>query len=380
MSTLIGIDASRIRVSQATGTERYARRIVEHLLAIPSPFRFRLYVNRPLELPIESSRAEVRSIPFPRLWTHLRLTYELARNPVGLLFVPAHVLPVRCPVPAVVTVHDLGYRYEPDAHPLLQRLYLELGTRCSVRQARRVIAISRATASDLVRWYGVRPDKIAVVPHGVDEHFFRRSAEECAAVRHRYGLGGPYLLHVGTLQPRKNIVRLVRAFELLARSDGELELVLAGKRGWLAAPIEAAIAASPYRYRIRVLGHVGEDELPALYSAAEVFVFPSLYEGFGLPVLEAMACGTPVVASRRGALAEVAAPAIPCDPLDPADIARAVTLARDPERRQRIVAAGLEHARRYSWERAACATLAVLAEAVGYDANTLSPSSRREDR
>ncbi len=382
MTAIIGIDASRIQRVGMTGTERYARRIVEQLLQLESPYRFRLYTGETvLDLPLPPARAEVRTIPFPRLWTHARLAAELARHPVDLLFVPAHVLPVWCPVPAVVTVHDLGYRYEPDAHPLLQRLYLELGTRQSVRQARRVIAISQTTADDLVRFYRVPPERIAVVPHGVDDTFRPRTAEECARVRQRYGLRAPYILHVGTLQPRKNIVRLIQAFELLAAQDEHLELVLVGKRGWLAEPIERALAASPVRSRIRLLGHVADEDLPCLYSAAEVFVFPSLYEGFGLPVLEAMACGTPVVASRRGALVENAGPAVPCDPSSTADLARAVMEARDPTRRNALVQAGLEHARRFSWKRSAERTLAVLSEALGAThADAISAHSGRQDR
>ena len=366
MSTLlIGIDASRACREQMTGTERYARRVIDGLLTLPSPVRFRLYLDRVGPIPTDWTRVEIRPIPFPRLWTHLRLAYELRQNPVSLLFVPAHVLPFRCPVPAVVTVHDLGYRYEPDAHPLAQRLYLELGTRRSVRQARLVIAISQATARDLTRFYRVPDDRIRIVSHGVDERFFPRPESERAAVRQRYGLARPFLLFVGTLQPRKNIVRLVQAFELLARSEEELDLVLAGKRGWLAGPIEQALSSSPVRHRIHWLGHVAEEDLPALYSAAEVFVYPSLYEGFGLPVLEAMASGVPVVTTRRGALEEIAGPALFCNPLDPRDIAEAIRAARELQRRARLVAAGQEYARRFTWHRTANETLAVLLEAVG---------------
>lgn len=378
---IIGIDASRVRAEGITGTERYARRVIEHLLQRPCPYRFRLYWNTRSELPFPIDRAEISVIPFPRLWTHVRLAFELARHPVALLFVPAHVRPLWCPVPAVVTVHDLGYRYEPQAHPLRQRLYLELGTWWSVRRARRVIAISHATANDLIRFYRVAPERIAVIPHGVDAQFFPRSPQECAAVRHRYGLQRPYLLHVGTLQPRKNLVRLVQAFELLARHDSELELVLVGKRGWLADPIERAITESPFRERIHWLGHVDDRDLPALYSAAEAFVFPSLYEGFGLPVLEAMACGTPVVASQRGALKEIAGPALVCDPLDPGNIAEAIAAARQPHLKIALSESGRAHAAQFSWERTAEETLAVLTAALGAPhASTISTHSCREDR
>lgn len=240
---------------------------------------------------------------------------------------------------------------------------------------------SHATANDLIRFYRVAPERIAVIPHGVDAQFFPRSPQECAAVRHRYGLQRPFLLHVGTLQPRKNLVRLVQAFELLARHDSELELVLVGKRGWLADPIERAITESPFRERIHWLGHVDDRDLPALYSAAEVFVFPSLYEGFGLPVLEAMACGTPVVASQRGALNEIAGPALVCDPLDPANIAEAISAARQPDLRISLSVAGRTHAAQFSWERTAEETLAVLTAALGAPhASTISTHSCREDR
>ncbi len=378
---VIGIDASRIVVENVTGTERYARRIVEHVLQLPCAFRFRLFARRPLELPVPAEHVELRVIPFPRLWTHGRLAVELVRHPVDLLFVPAHVLPFWCPVPGVVTVHDLGYRYEPQAHPVLQRLYLEFGTRRSVSQARKVIAISQATANDLVRFYRVPAERIAVVPHGVDSRFTPQPLELVARVRERYGLHKPFLLHVGTLQPRKNLVRLIRAFELLATADDELELVLVGKRGWLAQSIDSAIATSPLRPRIRVLGHIADSDLPALYSAAEVFVFPSLYEGFGLPVLEAMACGTPVVASHRGALAEIGGPVIACDPLSVEDIARAIAAARDPLRRPALIQAGFEHVKRFSWQRSAQLTLDVLAQALGtHHAHTVPSPTRREDR
>ncbi|MCS7050659.1 MAG: glycosyltransferase family 4 protein, partial [Thermomicrobium sp.] len=220
-----------------------------------------------------------------------------------------------------------------------------------------------------------------VIPHGVDDQFFPRPAAEREAVRRRYGLHRPFVLHVGTIQPRKNVLRVVRAFEMLASKDPELELVLAGKRGWLAAPIEEAIATSPFRSRIHWLGHVDDRDLPALYSAAAVFVFPSLYEGFGLPVLEAMACGVPVVTSRRGSLAEIAGPALVCDPLDVADIARAIETARLPAARETLIAAGRTHAARFTWTYTAQQTLAVLCEVLGVsDADAFRADSGHQDR
>lgn len=361
---LVGIDASRIVPGRLTGTERYSLRITEAVLAAGPRHRYRLYTNRqdrlPLALPLG---AELRRIPFPRLWTHVRLSLELWKWPVDVLFVPAHVVPLFVRGATVVTVHDLGYHYEPEAHPPLSRLYLALSTRWSVSRATQVIAVSRATREDLRRLYRVPEEKIVVVPHGVDPHFVPQSPEQQRAVRERYRLRAPYVLYVGTVQPRKNLVRLVHAFELVADERPDIQLVLAGRRGWLAEPIERAVVQSRHRQRIHLLGYVPEEDLPALYSAAEVFALLSLYEGFGLPALEAMACGVPVVVSDRGALPEVAAPALRVDPLDVGAIAQGLRSALDPQRRPALVRGGIEHARRFRWEEAGQATLAVLERA-----------------
>ncbi|WP_231577969.1 glycosyltransferase family 4 protein [Thermorudis peleae] len=357
----IGIDASRIGVGYETGTERYARRITEALLALPAPHHFTLFTNQAKTLPFPiPPHAHLRPIPFPRLWTHLRLAIESWRFPLDVLFVPAHVLPLPLRGKGVVTIHDLGFHYEPAAHPWRQRLYLELGTRWSIWRAARIIAISQTTARDLMTIYRVPPEKLSVIPHGIDPHFVPQSPAEQDRVRAKYGLSRPFVLYVGTIQPRKNIRGLLEAFRLLADTHSDLTLVLAGKRGWLADPIFEALAHHPDRERIRFLGYVPEEDLPGLYSAALVFVMSSQYEGFGLPVLEAMACGTPVVASHRGALPEIAGPAILVDALNPQALAQGIQDALCPERRPALIAAGLKHVKRFTWEAAARATLAVL--------------------
>lgn len=362
----IGVDASRSYVAQHTGTERYSRRIVDALLAAAPDHRFILYVNStppPAEPP---PNATFRCIPFPRLWTHLRLSAELRSHPVDALFVPAHVVPPVHPRTTVVTIHDLGYLHEPGAHTTWARRYLDWSTRWSVRAAARVIAISNATRDDLIRRYRVPAAKIHVIPHGVDEAFRPLPKEEVTAALDRIGLRQPYVLFVGTLQPRKNIPRLIAAFHLMADENPALLLVLAGTRGWLAEQIDAAIADSPHRDRIMLPGHVADGDLPALYSGACAAALPSLYEGFGLPVLEAMACGTPVVVSDRGSLPEVAGSAgIMVDPIDPASIAAGLRCALDPSERSARVEAGLRHAAAFSWRTAALRTLAVIEEAAG---------------
>jgi glycosyltransferase involved in cell wall biosynthesis len=262
-------------------------------------------------------------------------------------------------LPSVVTVHDLGYRYFPGAHPARQRRYLDWSTRFSARAATHVLADSVATQRDLTHFYGVHPAKISVVYPGRDETLVR---VDPAAVRARYGLSPDYLLHVGTLQPRKNLIRLMEAAGTLRPRWPGLQLVLAGQPGWQSAPILALARANADW--VRLLDYVPDADLPGLYSGARAFVFPSLYEGFGFPVLEAMACGTPVVCANTSSLPEVAGEAaLLVDPEDTSALAGAlVRLLEAAALRERLIAMGLEQVRRFSWARAASETLNILAQ------------------
>lgn len=363
----IAIDASRAVTSQLTGTERYSRQIIEAMIAAGHDHRYLLYLNQqgPLDLTLPST-ARQRPIPFPRLWTHFRLSAEILRKPVDALFIPAHVVPPVHPRATVVTIHDLGYLYEPDAHTTWSRLYLDWSTRWSVAMARRIIAISGATRDDLVHHYGAAPEKIRVIPHGIDDRFHPLPEDLVVREVGRLGLTRPYILFVGTIQPRKNVARLIAAFDILAGDNPDLELVLAGKRGWLAERIDAAIRSSRYQDRIRITGHVPDAILPALYNGARVVVLPSLHEGFGLPTLEAMASGTPVVVSNRGALPGITGDAaLIVDPLNPQAIAAGLVAALDPTTRTRRIEAGLRHAAQFRWETAGQQTLEVIEEAAG---------------
>jgi glycosyltransferase involved in cell wall biosynthesis len=360
----IGLDASRVTVLHRTGTEHYARRLIESLLALPSPHAFTLYFRHPPPPGWPPPRAAapaptLRVIPFPRLWTHLRLSFELfTRRPrPDVLFVPAHVLPLLRPLPAVVTVHDLGYRYFPGAHPPAQRRYLDWSTRFSARAAAHVLADSSATRADLARFYLIPESKVTVVYPGRDE---RLRPVDPEPVRARYGLPPGYVLHVGTLQPRKNLARLMDAVAALRPRWPGLTLVLAGRPGWLSAPLLAQARANAAF--VRLLDYVPDADLPGLYAGAAVFAFPSLYEGFGFPVLEAMACGVPVVCANAASLPELAGDAaLLVDPADTAALAAALDrLLADPALRQALIARGLAHIQRFTWSAAAAQTLQVL--------------------
>jgi glycosyltransferase involved in cell wall biosynthesis len=306
-------------------------------------------------------------ITIPRLWTHIGLSWEMLTRPPDVLFVPAHVLPVWRPRHSVVTVHDLGYRHHPESHPWRQRAYLEWSTWWNARVAAHILADSQATKDDLVAAYGVNPAKVTVVYPGRDESLKRVDDPEAqAAVRERYGIGPRYVLYVGMLQPRKNLVRLIRAFaRLIAQAEdipADLELVLAGQPGWLSDDILAEPARLDVAARVRFPGYVADDDLAALISGALVFAHPSLYEGFGFPVLEAQACGVPVLTSSVSSLPEVAGDAARLvDPTDVDAIADGLRrLLTDDGLRADLIARGYANLRRFSWERAAREVLGVL--------------------
>ncbi len=376
---LIGIDASRALRAARTGTERYALEITRHLLALPEAAHhaWRLYSDRaggadlfaPPASAASQSRAEIRVLPGRRLWTHFSLAREVTRRPPQLLFVPAHVLPWTWPArrlpPSVVTVHDLGYHYFPESHPARQRFYLTVGTRWSVTTATRVIAVSQATAADLVRLYAVPPEKIRVV-HEAAVPLAPPCADGVAAAHRRFHLARPYALYVGTIQPRKNLERLIRAYaRLAAAGDPGWELVLAGKPGWLSDPLFTLARDLRMEHRVHFLGYVPDELLPALLRGAIFFAFPSLFEGFGLPVLEAQQLGVPVMTANSSALPEVAGnAALYVDPTDVDAIADAMLrLSQDEALRQQLIEAGYRNVERFSWEKAAQETLAVLEEA-----------------
>jgi glycosyltransferase involved in cell wall biosynthesis len=240
----IGIDASRAARPQRTGTEGYSLHLIQALLALDQRNEYALYFNTAPApgLFVEGPRCRHRVMPFPRLWTHLRLSAEMAAHPPDLLLVPAHVLPLIHPRRSIVTIHDLGYLHEPHAHRPLDRLYLDLSNRYHVREAARLLAISQATKDDLVRHYGVAPERVAVTYLAAGDEM--RPVEDparVAEVKSRYGISGDYLLYVGTLQPRKNLARLVQAFAPVAVQWPGLRLVLAGKKGWLFEELVAQV-------------------------------------------------------------------------------------------------------------------------------------------
>lgn len=371
---LIGIDASRALRASRTGTERYALEIIHHLLHLPNAngHQWRLYCDvtpPPTFLPVvhqqqRSGQMEFCVLPRQPLWTHIALAREVARRPPDVLFIPAHVLPFtmwasQLP-PSVVTIHDLGYHAFPQAHSPFQRFYLPWSTRWSARTAHHLIAVSQATATDLQRYYTTAAQKITVIHEATS---WPQVAWAEPLVRTRYALPEHYALYVGTLQPRKNLARLIQAYHRLHQQQSlDWELVLAGAGGWGGDGLQKLVADLHLQDHIHFLGYVADEALPALYYGARFFCFPSLFEGFGLPVLEAQSHGVPVMTANNSALPEIAGDAaLLVDPTDVDAIADAMLqLSQDEPLRQRLIAAGYENVKRFSWEKAARETLAVL--------------------
>lgn len=365
----LGIDASRAARARRTGTETYSLEIIKALAKYaPNHLRLRLYtphLPQHTDWP-DSAQVETRVIPWPRVWTHLRLAAELRQHPPDRLFVPAHVLPLYCPVPAIVTVHDLGYKHYPAAHRPFDRGYLDWTTRRHTRVAQHIVADSQATKQDLIDFYRADPQRISVVYLGREESL------TCVddpliieRIKAKYGIEGDYLLYLGTLHPRKNLVRLIEAFQLAApQLPPALKLVIAGQKGWLYDEIFTRVQSLGLTGRILFPGYVDDADKPALLTGALVYVFPSLYEGFGLPVLEAMACQTPVLTSRVSSLPEVAGDAaLLVDPHSSNDIAAGlVRLVGDADLRHQLVERGLRQIEKFSWEKAAKQILEILAK------------------
>jgi len=353
----LAIDASRTTSARVTGTERYALEMIRALLQLDLPFAVTLFFRDtpPPNLFAGQPELTTRVIPFARAWTHARFAAELMRERFDLVWVPAHTLPFAFSGRAAVTIHDLGYKHFPEAHPPRQRAYLNLTTRYSAGRARVVLADSRATADDLNRFYKTPPDKIRVVYPGVDVPV----VGDLERVRAKYNLPERYFLFLGTLQPRKNIARLAQAFRQFKREHPEsgMALVLAGAQGWLFDPgwvegIENVI----------ITGYVEDADKGAIYSGATALVFPSLYEGFGFPVLEAMGCGTPVICSNTSSLPELAGDAaLLVSPLEIEMIANAMRrVYEDRALREDMIAKGYQRIQQFTWESAAKSALDAL--------------------
>jgi glycosyltransferase involved in cell wall biosynthesis len=354
-----------------SGVGNYVLELVRAFSALDVDAEFLLCVHgasalrdRPLDPRFRflETRISHESHPIGDVWENWILPSRAARHRVDVIHGPAFLVPTRGSVATVVTIHDLVAFTHPETIPARYALYMRWLLRRVTRAASRVVTDSESVRADLTRILRVDHGCVDVVPLGVADRFRRPDDAAIDAVVSRLEVPRPYLLFVGNLEPRKNLPGLIRAFRRVRRTHGaDLRLVVAGQIAWKGDAFRDALATGNPDNDIRVLGYVSPDDLPALYAGAAAFVFPSFWEGFGLPVLEAMACGAPVVASNAASLPEVAGDAAQfVDPHSEESIAGGIlAVLQDPARRSALVARGFDRARSLSWRRTAEATLAV---------------------
>ena len=376
----IGFDASRAFVSQPTGTETYSYQLLKAFAKLDCQERFCLYL-RPNQIITKADRHwlpqgwEIKIIPWDFFWTQGGLALETWQNPTDVLFIPAHVIPfLKNPrVPVVTTVHDLPLEFFPHQKTLIQRIYLNRWVESlRAKLAKKVICVSFATKNDLTKKLGVPEDKIKVIYEGSEAEIFNLKFEifNFEKVKRKYSIRGDYFLSVGTLHPRKNLVRLIEAFSRFTKSAdgipvGNIQLLICGKKGWGYQEIFEAPKKYGVEEGVRFLDYVEFADLPYLYAGSMALVYPSLYEGFGLPILEAYSAGTLVLTSNISSMPEVGGDeAVYIDPFDVVDIARGlsevVKINQNLGLREEKIAKERLWLRNFTWEKAARETLEVL--------------------
>lgn len=372
----IGIDGNEANVTQRVGSNVYAFQVLRQLHRFEEDIDWRVYLKRPplSDMPLPDKHWEYRVFGPSMLWTRWRLPLKLylEKDKPDLFFSPGHYAPWFCPRPLVMTIMDLAFlRYPKDFRQ--QDLHqLKFWTEHSVGQATHLLAISEATKRDIVSLYGIDERKITVTYPGYDKERFKMSDlgfknRAGKKIKEQYGIKGKYLIYVGTLQPRKNVARLIEAFALIRPRFGEspgLSLVIVGKKGWLYDDMFQTVQRLGVQDRVIFTGYVPDKEIPMLISQAEAYVLPSLYEGFGIPVVEAMACGVPVVVSQVSSLPELAGKAgvYIKDPQSVSQISEALVkvLELPQGKKQTLVATGLEQVKQFSWEKCGKVTLSIL--------------------
>ena len=368
----IAIDAHSVGTGLG-GNESYATNLVEALAEIDSVNHYTLYVTRREALerfnnrwPNFAVRATLPHTPLIRI--PITLSVELRKNPVDVLHVQ-FTAPPFLPCPVVATIHDLSFEHLPKTFKLRSALQLRLTVRHTARRAAHIITLSEYSRRDIMETYGIAPERISVTPASAPTWFAPVTEEkELARVRDLYGIEGDYILAVGSIQPRKNLRRLIAAYSSLRRAQpgGKLpQLVLVGKCAWLYDETLRTIKELEVSNSVILTGYVPEDHLPGLYSGALFFVYPSYFEGFGLPPLEAMKCGAAVIVGNKTSLPEIVGDAgVLVDPFDVNDIACAMArLMGDSSLRLQLRAKGLERAKLFDWRETARRTLAVYKKA-----------------
>ncbi len=364
----LALQVSDLDHTRIDGTRIYIAELLKRFGEIAPETEFWLYHKNafnPALAPHERSNYVERTVPFPYAWMQTRFAWEMFQHPPDRLFLPIQAAPIFLPrgLQVTATIHDLAFRRFPETFPRHHLWKLNFMLETVIRQADRLIAVSASTKRDLLEFFPeIEAQRVRVIHHGFDGNFFGSPLDptDLSVRLHSFALRPKtYVLSVGALQPRKNLVRLIEAFEKAKRSAPEMRLVLTGEPAWLSQSIFAAREKSRFREDIVFTGSVDSADLRALYQGARVFAFPSLYEGFGLPILEAFAAGTPVLTGDNSSLREVAGEgALYADVTNPSDISEKLyQLWSDEILGHELRGYAQNELKRFSWDQTAAKTL-----------------------
>lgn len=376
--SLIAVDASRANAHERTGTEWYAFHVIQAMKKLRVPgLEFVLYSRKFLkdgleELP-DGWNAKILAWKNLRFWNQFRLSWELWRHPADLLFQPTHTLPLIRPKRVVTTLHDVGFERNPKLYAPSELRYHRYSARLATRVASRILTVSEFSKREIVDIYKIDPARVIVTPNAIDMAQYHASIPEETkqAMLEKYRLTKPFFLFVGRLEEKKNIINMLHAFSIFKgwRGTGDpIKFLLIGTPGFGYERIKREIKTRGLEPHLLLPGYVPEDDMPGLMAAADALIFATSYEGFGIPVLQAQAVGTPVIASDNTALPEVAGAggAIFVKPQEPDDIAQAMKEIMDNMRlRESLIATGYENVKRFSWDETARVTMNVILEVLG---------------
>lgn len=345
------------------GSSEFCFQLIKKLSVIDKKNEYVIYLPQDptSDMPIEQENWKYKIIPSKKLWTIFGLSKSLIKEKnLDLFFSPTHYAPLFVKCPQVISILDVSYKHFSEMFPKKDLLKLALWGRLSINKARKIVTISESSKNDIINEYKVKPNKVSVVPLGIrDVNVSKMNKNEFIE---KYNLKNPYVLFVGTLQPRKNIIKLVEAFSKI--DNKYLDLVIVGRRGWdfekiLNSPKEFGVSN-----RVKFLENVTNEDLPLFYKHAEIFVLPSLYEGFGLPILEAMQYGCPVITSSVSSLPEAGGDAaLYFDPNDANEIAEKIEkVINNSKLKEEMVKKGHEQVKKFSWEKSANEVLEVFEE------------------
>ena len=355
---------SKIGLPRRVGSSEYCFELLINLNRIDKKNQYLIYLpqNPTSDLPKESENWHYKIVRPKRMWTLFGLSLEflLKKSKVDIFFSPTHYLPIVAPVKSAVSVLDVSYLHFPELFKKRDLYQLKNWTAYSVKKASKVFTISQSSKDDIIKKYRLPEDKVVVTYPGIKSESRIMNYESGSdTLRKKYGIDGDYILFVGTLQPRKNIVRLIEAF---SKIKNDIQLIVVGKKGWLYEEILQAPKKFNIEDRVKFLDSVTDEDLPIFYKNAICFVLPSLYEGFGLPVLEAMQYGCPVITSNVSSLPEAGGDAaIYVNPLDIDDITKNLeSIIQNSELREKLIKKGYEQVKKFSWAKTAKETLMAL--------------------